>query len=94
MAAMNKYFNYSDEDYKKLETALDHASAVCYGRPDQFQYYQNELNIEIAKFLLKPYVERQLQREQNKALIKVNNELSDERSKKLLLDLDRVNNAQ
>jgi hypothetical protein len=94
MAEMNKHFNYTDEDYKKLETALDHASAVCYGRPDQFQYYQNELTIEITKFLLKPYVERQLQSEQNKELVKVNNELSDERRKKLLLALDRVNNAQ
>ncbi len=48
-------YRYTDSDYQELEAALIRAESVAYGRPDQFQYYQNELNKEIAHFLLRPY---------------------------------------
>ena len=52
---INKY-KYSDEDYEELETALSRSEMISFGRPDQFQYYQNELSKCIARFLLKPYL--------------------------------------
>lgn len=47
--------NYTDSEYQELEKTLDNSNFICNRRPDQFQYYQNELTKEIAKFLLKPY---------------------------------------
>jgi hypothetical protein len=46
-------YEYSEEDYQKLKEALHKAQSIAYGRPDIFQYYQNELSHHIANFLLK-----------------------------------------
>jgi len=51
---MNEY-KYTDEDYIELEKAYDSANMICNGRPDQFQYHQNQLSYSVAIFLLKPY---------------------------------------
>lgn len=51
----NNKFNYSECDYDELEAALMRAESVSHGRPDQYQYYQNELSRHLAYFLLKPY---------------------------------------
>jgi len=48
-------YGYTEQEFKALEEALEKTNLVCYGRPDQFQYYQNELSKTIANFLLKPY---------------------------------------
>lgn len=52
---MNKDYVYSDEDYQSLHESLNDALRIC--RPDEYQYYQNELTMNMAKFLLKPYLE-------------------------------------
>jgi len=41
--------------YKKLLENYKKSNLVMYGRPDMFQYHQNELNQSIAEFLLQPY---------------------------------------
>lgn len=43
------------ENIKKLEISLKNSQQICNGRPDIYQYYQNELTQEIAKFLIKSY---------------------------------------
>ena len=48
-------YEYTENDYKELQEALDRSNMVSFGRPDQFQYYQNELSKHIAAFLLTPY---------------------------------------
>jgi hypothetical protein len=54
---MNIGYQYTKEDYEALKMALLKSNAINYGRPDQFQYYQNELSKAVAIFLLKPYIE-------------------------------------
>lgn len=65
-------YEYTEEDYKELEDALKKTEMVCYGRPDQFQYYQNELSKTIARFLLKPYLHPKIEKEaeDNKVFVK------------------------
>lgn len=53
---------YTDADYQELEASLMRSDQICYGRPDQFQYYQNELSKALAHFLLKPYRMRLLEK--------------------------------
>ena len=57
--------DHTDSEYQELEAALMRAVSISHGRPDQFQYYQNELTQHIAYFLLKPYRMKRLQ-ESNK----------------------------
>jgi len=52
---MNKEFNYSSDDYQKLEEFLLRAESISFGSPDQYQFHQNELSKCLAYFLLKPY---------------------------------------
>jgi hypothetical protein len=60
-------YKYTDEDYKELEKAHMNSNLICYGRPDQFQYYQNELSQAIATFIMKPYqYKNQKKEEENK----------------------------
>lgn len=54
-------YQYTDEDYKSLEDALVQSELICNGRPDIYQYYQNQLNKSIARFILKPYFEKEKQ---------------------------------
>lgn len=53
---MKKDFKYSGEDYTELLEALSGCERIC--RPDEFQYYHNELSKVIAYFLLKPYYDQ------------------------------------
>lgn len=49
-------YEYKDDDYIKLEKALDRANFVC--KPDEYQCRLNDLSREIAEFLLEPYYEK------------------------------------
>lgn len=51
---MDEKYVYTEKDYEILEEALNKSNQICYGRPDQFQFYQNELTKAIAHFLLLP----------------------------------------
>ena len=55
-------FQYTDNDYDELDAALNRSNAISHGRPDQYQYYQNELSKYIAHFLLKPYYVKNLKK--------------------------------
>ena len=57
---MSEEFKYKDEDYDRLQEAFTKTNQICYGRPDQFQFYQNELSKAIAYFLLLPYYHQKL----------------------------------
>lgn len=61
---MNQEFKYTDEHYEALGIALNNSNLISCGRPDQFQYYQNELSKAIANFLLIPYWEKQNKKQQ------------------------------
>ena len=52
---------YLDTEYQELEAALMRAVSISHGRPDQFQFYQNELTRHLAHFILKPYRMKKLQ---------------------------------
>jgi hypothetical protein len=39
-----KNFEYTERDYQELEAALMRSDSISYGRPDQYQFYQNELS--------------------------------------------------
>ena len=52
---------YTNVEYQELEAALMRAESISHGRPDQFQFYQNELAHHLAYFLLKPYKMKKLQ---------------------------------
>jgi hypothetical protein len=60
-----KNFEYTENDYQELEAALMRSNAVSYGRPDQYQYYQNELSKHIASFLLRPYRMKKMEEKKN-----------------------------
>ena len=49
-------FHHTEQDYYELEAALMRSENIVLGRPDQYQYYQNQLSKHIASFLLKPYL--------------------------------------
>jgi hypothetical protein len=49
------FCGYSEEEFDQLATALRNTEMISCGRPDMFQYYQNELTKHVARFLLKPY---------------------------------------
>jgi len=61
---MDEEYVYTDKDFQDLQEALDKSNMICYGRPDQFQYYQNELSKNIARFLLLPYLEKRKKNEE------------------------------
>lgn len=50
-AETNSYY----EKCKQLKKHLDRARSVC--PPDEYQFRQNQLIYEIAKFLIEPYEE-------------------------------------
>ncbi len=56
---MTERYVYAEKDYEALQEALYRSNDVRYARPDQFQYYQNQLSQSIANFLLIPYWESQ-----------------------------------
>lgn len=51
-------YEYSEFEYEELSEALDRTESVNYQAPDQFQYHQNQLSKAIARFLLRPYMNR------------------------------------
>lgn len=57
---MNEEFKYCDADYDRLQDMLNKSNQIAYGRPDQFQFYQNELSKAVAYFLLLPYYHKKL----------------------------------
>lgn len=52
-----------DKDYQDLMESLRQANSIANGRPDHFQYQQNQLLRDVVNFLLKPYLERKLNEE-------------------------------
>lgn len=56
---MTEPYTYTEKDYQDLQEALDNSNRVSCGRPDQYQYYQNELSKAIANFLLLPFWDSQ-----------------------------------
>jgi hypothetical protein len=54
----------TEQQYQQLAEALARAEGVQFGRPDMFQYFQNELSKAVARFVLAPYLQ-QLQEKQN-----------------------------
>ena len=54
---------YTEEAYQELEAALIRSQSMAFGRPDQYQFYQNELSQHIASFLLYPYRMRKINKE-------------------------------
>lgn len=57
---------YTDDDFLRLEKALARSENVGLATPDQYQYHQNQLSKEIARFLLKPLYEKRKQQEEVK----------------------------
>jgi len=51
-------YTYTKEDYERLEECLIDSQCISRVSPDQYQYHQNKLCREIARFLLKPYLEK------------------------------------
>jgi hypothetical protein len=49
------FLNHISEDFQDLHEALLNCERICNGRPDIYQYYQNELSKTLARFILKPY---------------------------------------
>ncbi len=41
--------------YCNLLNKYKKSNLVCFGRPDNFQFHQNELNQSIAEYLLQPF---------------------------------------
>ena len=58
---MTEEFVYTASDFQELEASLMRSESIGFGRPDQFQYYQNELTKDIATFLLRPYRKRRME---------------------------------
>lgn len=50
---------FNEEEYKTLNEALARTEAVSLGRPDMFQYFQNELSKTIARLILAPFYQQQ-----------------------------------
>ena len=50
-------YQYSEFEYEELQDALDKAERYAPG-VSNYQYQQNQLNKEIARFLLKPYTNK------------------------------------
>lgn len=50
-------YKYTEDDYERLDAALNLTQTICNGQPDIYQYHQNNLAKAIASFLLKPYKE-------------------------------------
>lgn len=44
-------------DYQDLDNLHTESNLVCNGRPDIYQFHQNQLCQKIAEFILKPYWE-------------------------------------
>lgn len=57
MQLLNSNYEYSEFEYEELQDALDKAERYTPG-VSNYQYQQNQLNKEIARFLLKPYINK------------------------------------
>lgn len=55
---------FTPEQYAQLAEALARAESVQFGRPDMFQYFQNELSKIVARLVLSPYL-KQLEEKKN-----------------------------
>lgn len=58
------YKNLESDLYKNLEEVYNAARSVRHGRPDLFQFHQNELCHAIAQFILCPYWSAQQRNEE------------------------------
>jgi outer membrane usher protein FimD/PapC len=57
MQLIENNYQYSEFEYEELQDALDKADRYSPG-VSNYQYQQNQLNKEIARFLLKPYTNK------------------------------------
>jgi hypothetical protein len=54
------------KDFEILNDKYIKSLSIAFGSPDQYQYHQNELCKEIARFILKPYWVKQMEKSKEK----------------------------